>query len=269
MLAVTAAFGALFGLAVLIAPATVRNFFNRVASSVGRPQAVAAEGPIVTPVILERADAKLVRKGRSPVAGAIMAIPPSFESEDGAYDLVVHFHGNTDLVEESFAIAKINAVLVLVNIGIGSGPYEDRFSNPDVMREMFTRVKGALAQRGLVNPTQRRLALTAWSAGYGAVVRILENPSLGDSIDSIILLDGIHASFMQNGIGIDPLRIAPFERFARKAMAGEKLFVITHSEIRPGEYAGTHETTDAILKAVGVARTDGGETPEIHPLSAL
>src|SRR6185503_17275870 len=98
-----------------------------------------------------------------------LAIPPSFESEDGAYDIAIHFHGNTDLVEDSFAIAKINAVVVMVNIGIGSGPYEGRFSNPDVFKELLTRVKGQLEKRGLANPTQRRIALTAWSAGYGAV----------------------------------------------------------------------------------------------------
>jgi hypothetical protein len=46
-------------------------------------------------------------------------------------------------------------------------------------------------------------------------------------------------------------------------VAGEKLMVITHSQIDPIDYAGTEQTTGALLAAVGVARTPGGPIPEI------
>jgi hypothetical protein len=44
---------------------------------------------------------------------------------------------------------------------------------------------------------------------------------------------------------------------------------ITHSEIRPGEYAGAGETTDALLREIGVRRLDGGVTPPWIALPAL
>ena len=51
-------------------------------------------------------------------------------------------------------------------------------------------------------------------------------------------------------------------------MVGEKLFVISHSDIRPGEYPGSKETTDALLKLVGVIRQQGGAVPLIPSFSA-
>src|SRR5262249_7088929 len=60
----------------------------------------------------------------------------------------------------------------------------------------------------------------------------------------------------------------PYERFAKMAISNDKLFVITHSEIKPPDYPGTHATTDALLQLVGVERTQGGEEPAFPPLSS-
>jgi hypothetical protein len=231
----------------LIAPSTVN-----VVQGFMQQHLQTARGGIVAPALgptepTERADAKLDRKGRTPIAGGLMAIPPDFQSADGQFDVVLHFHGNTDLVENSFAVAHVNAPVVIMNLGLGSGPYEERFSSPDLFREVLSRVGSALERRGLVQPKLRRIALTSWSAGYGAIVRILENPSIGDTIDSVILLDGIHAAYLNNSKDVDPLRMGPYEKFARQAVRGDKLFVITHSDIEPYTYAGSKATTGALL----------------------
>jgi hypothetical protein len=264
------AFGAFMLLLILVTPRSLKTAVYRRAASLVSPHQAGDRGPTVTPDYSGdgRADERLVRSEKSPVAGAILSIPPAFSSADGSYDVVLHFHGNTDLVIDSYDVAKVNAVLVLVNIGIGSGPYEDRYSNPDVYRETLKRVDDVLGQRGLRHPRRRRIALSAWSAGYGAVVRIIENQSLADEIDAVVLLDGIHASYLQGGI-VDPAKLAPYARFARKAIAGQKLFVITHSDIKPTEYAGTRETCDALLKLVDVPRTRGGEATLFPLLRSL
>ena len=44
------------------------------------------------------------------------------------------------------------------------------------------------------------------------------------------------------------------QRFAARAVAGEKLLVITHSNIDPGGYLGVKETTDLMLAELGVPR---------------
>ena len=218
----------------------------------------------------DRADASLARKGRSPLAGGLLTLPPAFASADGGYDLVIHFHGNTDLVEESFARIPLNAVVVIMNLGTGSGPYEDRFANPLALPEVLGRVQATMEKRGLRNPVLHRVALTAWSAGYGAVLRILEQPTLAEQIDAVVLLDGIHCGYRPYSTALQLDRIAPFERFARAAIDHGKLFSITHSEITPiGKYAGTRETTDALLQLVGVPRIPGGETPPPVTLTSI
>jgi hypothetical protein len=216
-----------------------------------------------------KADSNLDRKGRSPVAGGLLFIPPSFSSDDGTYDLVVHFHGNTDAVEESFVISKINAVLITMNLGNGSGPYEDRFENPQNFIDLLFRTDGALEKRGLRTPHRRRLAFMAWSAGYGAVERAIEHPDAFEKVDAILLADGIHAGYLPNSKTLDVAKIAVFERYAREAMAFNKFFSITHSDVTPLEYAGTHKTTDALLADLGVKRGDPDEAPEMPFLKSI
>jgi hypothetical protein len=114
------------------------------------------------------------------------------------------------------------------------------------------------------------VALTAWSAGYGAVLRILEQPALAAQVDAVVLLDGIHCGYKPDSTALQLDRIAPFERFAHEAIDHGKLFSITHSEITPiGKYAGTRETTDALLQLASVARTAGGETPQPVALASI
>src|SRR5262249_36723919 len=138
-------------------------------------------------------------KGRSPLGAGFLTIPPSFSSDDGGYDLVVHVHGNAELVEESFAVAKINAVVVILNYGINSGVYENRFNNAIMLPDVEARARATMQKRGLTNPHLRRLAMTAWSAGYGAILRTLEQPALADSVNAVILLDGIHVGYAHKG----------------------------------------------------------------------
>lgn len=219
---------------------------------------------------LPRADASLSREHRSPVAGGLLTLPPSFHSDDGAYDLIIHFHGNTDLVEESFTLAGVNAVVVIMNLGTGSGPYEDRFANPLALPEVVDRVQATMEKRGLAHATLRRLALSAWSAGYGAVLKVLEQPALAARVDAVLLLDGIHVGYLPWNHELNMERLAPFERFAREAVEGRRLFSITHTQIIPvGNYAGTRETTDALLRAVGVLRAPAEDRPALPALRSI
>jgi hypothetical protein len=217
-----------------------------------------------------RADAALSREHRSPVAGGLLTLPPAFSSEDGAYDLLIHFHGNTDLVEESVALSGLNAVVVIMNLGVGSGPYEDRFGNPLSLPEVVDRAQATMEKRGLAHATLRRLSLSGWSAGYGAVLKILEQPALAAKVDAVLLMDGIHVGYQPQSHDLILERLAPFERFAREAVEGRRLFSITHTRIIPvGNYAGTRETTDALLHAVGVPRVPGGEQPALPALRSI
>src|SRR5262249_9062255 len=212
--------------------------------------------------------ASLARDGRSPCAGGVMVVLPDFASDDGKFDLFVHFHGNTQLVDESLAAVKLNAVAIVVNLGIGSGPYEQRYTPPGVFADLVERVKQTMQKRGLRDASVRRIALSAFSAGYGAVERSLQGPGVIDQVDSVLLLDGIHTAY-DTKPQVDMAGIEPFVKFARAAVDGEKLFYITHSNIQTLEYASTRETTDGLLAVLGLEREKGGETPAMPDLPAV
>jgi hypothetical protein len=210
----------------------------------------------------QRADYKMKREGHVFVGGGVLHAPPSFQSEDGAFDLVMHFHGNTELVEESVAAAGVNAFVYVVNLGIGSGPYEERYSVPGVFDETLSRIQKGAQERGLRGGRIRRIALSCWSAGYGAIAKLLEAQKNSERIDAVIMLDGIHAAYMdKQAKTLDMVRLGPFIRFAKDAVQDKKLFTITHSDTIPIDYASTTETTDLLLREVGIQRAAANETP--------
>jgi len=84
-------------------------------------------GPVVPPDG-RAADADVHRLGHASIRGGVLFVPDTFSSLDGAYDLLLHFHGNTAVVRESAEHAKVNAVVAVVNLGVGSAPYEEAYA---------------------------------------------------------------------------------------------------------------------------------------------
>src|SRR5262249_12502567 len=115
-LTVTFGFGAFMLALVLLTPHSVKRYVYRRAAWLFSARGADDGNDVSDTDESERADAKLHREDRSPIAGAFLTIPPSFSSANGQYDVVMHFHGNTDLVEENFAVAKVNAVVVIDNL---------------------------------------------------------------------------------------------------------------------------------------------------------
>lgn len=208
-----------------------------------------------------RADAKLTRSGRSTLSHGVFFLPPTFASADGEYDLVLFFHGNTDLVEDGMILSGINAAVVVFNFGNGSGAYYDPMQGPARFHDILVRAQDEMSSRGLSNAKLRRTALVSWSAGYGAVQAIISNPKYADVVDSIVMLDGMHAKYIGDGPQIHPASLGAFTRFAERAIEGEKLFVLTHSNIEPMGYASVARSADMLLSLVNVERKKvSGET---------
>lgn len=221
-----------------------------------RPEPAATQAPEAP-----RADAKLRKTGRGHINRGVFLLPPAFASADGSYDLLIHFHGNTDFVEEGLDLSGVNAAVLIFNYGIGSHAYEGRFADPKRFGDLMASVDAELADRGLVGPKRRRVALTAWSAGYGAIMGILAQPKLADQVDAIILLDGMHANYIGEGPQILPNSIEPFLLFAERAKSGEKLFVLTHSNVDTVGYATVAASAQLLLDTVKVERKEvGGST---------
>jgi hypothetical protein len=216
-----------------------------------------------------RADATLDRAGRTLINRGVLFIPETFHSTDGSFDVLVFFHGNADLVVQSAAAAKLEAVVFVVNVGLGSGAYETHYGISAMFPHDLVRITETMASRGLVGARLGRLALGAWSAGYGAILRLLEQEPGRSKVSAVLLADALHSNLKDDGLRtVDLERMAPFVRYAQEAADEKKLFVMTHSEINEFNYATTTETADALISAVGTYRSRAVDWPE-RPLFPL
>lgn len=159
--------------------------------------------------------------------------------------LLVHFHGGAWLPEEA-AARYGRAAVIAVQLGSGSSVYARPFQDPGRFTALVREAESAAQVRFSA------ITLSAWSAGYGAVRAILSVPENYARIGRVILIDGLHTSYVEGAIDPAPLEI--FLRFARDAVAGRKRMLITHSEIFPGTFAGTTETADYLLAQLGLRR---------------
>ncbi|MEB2310813.1 MAG: hypothetical protein OZ921_15935 [Sorangiineae bacterium] len=186
-------------------------------------------------------------------SGKVVLLPRGCASASGRFDLVVHFHGAPARVTELFERSGLDAVLVVVNLGAGSGPYENTFARPGSLDGFLASVDAVLGRACGRAPRQvKRLALSSWSAGYGATYRILSRASDAARVDAVLLADGLHVGFRGGFRKVDGLQLAPFEQFAAAAARGERLMAISHSAIVPPRYASTTETAHYLLASQGV-----------------
>ena len=171
-------------------------------------------------------------------------------------DVVVHFHGTAFVPQQSID----NAVVVVVNLGAGSGVYHRAFSEPAVFDSLLASVQGEIARVTGKHVIIGRVILTGFSAGHGAIRAILLEPRHFARVDAILLMDGMHTSYVPEGKvladsgTLDTTNLAAFASFARAAMRGEKKFLVTHSEIFPGTFASTTECATWLLRSLGLKR---------------
>ena len=187
-------------------------------------------------------------------------VPDRTRTRD-AIDVVIHFHGAAWLPQQAVAALDEHSVSAVVNLGAGSGTYHRAFADPTAFDSLLAGVKREVsAVAGQATPTGR-LTLVGFSAGHGAIRAILLEPRHVAAVDAVLLLDGMHTSYVPEGTvlaaggALDTTNLVAFADFARAAIRGEKRFVVTHSEIFPGTFASTTETADWLLRALGLART--------------
>ena len=175
-------------------------------------------------------------------------------------DLDVHFLGEAWLPEYAASRLPRKTVAAVVNIGAGSGIYDRSFSDPAAFDSLLVAVGREVSSVAKRDVRFDRIVLSGFSAGHGAIRAILRDSAHFDRVNGILLLDGMHTSYVPEGVvmekggTLDPKNLDAFVRFARLAMRGEKRFVVTHSEIFPGTFASTTETADYLLHALGLKR---------------
>lgn len=180
--------------------------------------------------------------------------------EEGRFDVLFHFHGREPIRKEWVKVMD-SAVLVAIDIGIDSGAYATAYSDPRTFSSVLQAVELEVArQAGAPRASVGRVALSSWSAGFGAVERILSQPVGRQLVDSVILLDGLHSGYV--GQSLDAERLAPFVGFAQQASLGRRLLFVSHSSILTTGYASTTETANYLVWRVG------GRPRSAEPLKA-
>jgi hypothetical protein len=196
-----------------------------------------------------------------PLDKPVEVFVPAGTRHADALHLVIHFHGGAFLPEEAVSRLGHDAVVAVVNLAPGSGVYDRTFSDPAAFDTLLAQTTRALSA-ALGTPARvARLTLVGFSAGHGAVRAILRDSAHFARVDDVLLLDGMHTSYvpdrtpLADGGTLDTTNLAAFHRFALAAVRGEKRFLVTHSEIFPGTFASTTETADWLLRALDLRRT--------------
>jgi hypothetical protein len=180
------------------------------------------------------------------------------KTRGGRFRLLIHFHGAAFVAEHAVSQVREDYVLASITLGQGSAVYERAFSDPAVFGDLLGAIQQRLGPQGAGE--WAGVVLSGFSAGHGAIRAILREPRHAAAIDGVLLLDGLHTGYipprtvLAEGGALDETQLTPFLRFAESAIAGKKMFFVTHSAIFPGTFASTTETTDDLIRALGLKR---------------
>jgi len=177
-------------------------------------------------------------------------------------DLLIHFLGADYVVQNAMENYRGSVAAALVNLGAGSKVFGDAFEDTTKFLELVDSIKASLHADVHHQIHFRKIILSGFSAGYGSIRRIMSLESNYRMINGVLLLDGIHAGYIpdrkvlaEGGI-VDSTDLSIFGKLAEDATRknSQKRFLITHSEIFPGTYASTTESTDYLLRKLQIKR---------------
>jgi hypothetical protein len=209
--------------------------------------------PVASSAALPPNDGRGVRLRQTKSYSAGVVFVP--EGCSGPYDVILHFHGAHSYVRELVEKAAVPAVVAVYNAGNGAERYAQAFQAGGMLTSLLRQVEltaSPLCEGSEAKP--RRVALTAWSAGYGAVQTLLSHPENRQRVDAVLLADGLHAAFTDRyKRRFAPNALQPFVELGKQALASEKLFAITHSAIVTPGYGSTPECSKLLLSRLGLA----------------
>jgi hypothetical protein len=188
-------------------------------------------------------------------------LPAKYKDRD-TIDLVLNFHSASYITHHAAESTGLAFVGVTINLGGGSSAFNAPFVDSTVFPRLVDAVQETLTHHN-VNVTFGRVVLVGFSAGYGAVRRILSQPENRQRVFAALLLDGIHADYipertvLAEGGRVDSSDVGTFLSFAREAARPDARvrFMITHSEVFPGTFVSTTEATNWLLDQMGMTRT--------------
>jgi hypothetical protein len=202
-----------------------------------------AERGGVDPCGLSEGDAGALEPWKNLAKGRLSVPSEGAFDASGRFDFVFHLHGD-ELARRELAVSRQNFVLYSLTLAPGEN-YAALFSGTGFYGHIVRGVEAALGESRGTPAHAKHVALTAWSAGYMGILAMLGQPEAKD-VDAIVLIDGIHGPR-------DALdrQLEPFVAYARRAAAGERFLLVTHSSIDPPDFASTTESAHHLISALG------------------
>ena len=212
------------------------------------------EAVVETP---KRFESSAPYRGKIGFHSAEVYLPTWFSPHHGGYDLIVHFHGMGKLQEGNLDRSQINAAVVSINLGVSTELYGNAFRDPQSFQKLLAETQDEIEKSGRAQGAKvRRIALSAWSAGFVSVARIMSDAASAERVDAVLVADGFFTSL--SNLKKRTVNSASIERFVTLAAAAskdEKLFAITHSSIPTVDYASTEETAAKLLEMTSSTKT--------------
>jgi len=178
--------------------------------------------------------------------------------------LLIHFHGSSYVPKAAVQSVNKNIILAVVNLGVGSSVYEKPFLNGKVFPKLISAIDSTLNKYYHADIKLTEIYLSSFSAGYGAVRRILQFHT--KKIAGTLLLDGMHTDYIPDGTelskggSLNTEKLDLYLQLASESITGKKRFVISHSDIYPKTYASNKETADYLIAKLNLKRNKVDET---------
>jgi PEP-CTERM motif-containing protein len=184
-------------------------------------------------------------------------IPSTYYQRPGnVADVIVHFHGDPQTYWNNAKYANLNALIVTVNYSGLSSAYSTPFSNVSLFQTLLDQALTKAREQASIPDSLQwdKIAVSSFSAGYGAVREILKSSTYRNSINSLLTADSLYATTAGDGTPLDS-QMADYKTFAGLAKNGTKTFLFSHSQVPTYTYESTAECGDELMQYLGITST--------------
>jgi hypothetical protein len=187
-------------------------------------------------------------------------IPSTYYQRPGQVaDVIVHFHGDPQTYWNNAQWANLNAIIVTVNYSGLSSAYTTPFSNashPTAFQSVLDQALAKVRAEADIsdNLIWDKIAVSSFSAGYGAVREILKSSTYRGEIGSLLTADSLYATTAADGTP-DDSQMVDYKTFAQMAKNGQKTFLFSHSQVPTYTYETTGECGDELMQYLGISPT--------------
>jgi hypothetical protein len=134
------------------------------------------------------------------------------------------------------------------------GDYSKAYGQPGTLERLLSAIRKQIST--IVNGRdvhEERIALSAWSAGVGAILPMLRRVKETTLLDAVVISDGLHTAFLDpRHRTIGDFQLEPVRLFAEQAIAGNKYLALSHTAIDTVGYASTTETAERLLSLLAL-----------------